>query len=71
MQNMPDYAAVMQLIKSPEGQKLIAMLQQTDSAAVSTAMKSAQKGDYSGAKTALSSLLDSPEVRKLLKQLEG
>ena len=71
MQNMPDYAQILRMAKSPEGQKLIAMLQQADSASVSAAMKSVQAGDYDSAKSALSSLLSSPEIQRLLKQLEG
>lgn len=71
MQNMPDYAQILRMAKSPEGQKLIAMLQQADSTSVSAAMKSAQTGDYDSARSALSSLLSSPEIQQLLKQLEG
>ena len=71
MQNMPDYAMIMQLARSPEGQKLIAMLQHSDSAALSTAMKSAQQGDYAGAKNALAEVLNSPKIQQLIRQLEG
>ena len=71
MQNMPDFTQIMRLAKSPEGQKLIAMLQNTDSAAINSAVKRAQTGDYDGARSALSSLLERPEILQLLKQLEG
>lgn len=71
MQNMPDFTQIMRLAKSPEGQKLIAMLQNTDSAAINSAVKRAQTGDYDGVKSALSSLLERPEILQLLKQLEG
>ena len=71
MQNMPDYAQILRLAKSPEGQKLIAKLHQADSTSINAAMKSVQTGDYEGARSALSSLLSAPEIQQLLKQLGG
>lgn len=69
MQNMPDYAQMMRIAGSPEGQKLIALLRNTDSAALNAAVSSAQSGDLEAARTSLTQILNTPEVRALLKQL--
>lgn len=69
MQNMPDYAQMMRIMQSPEGQRLMALLRNTDSAALDSAVSSAQSGDMEAARSALSQILNTPEVRALLKQL--
>lgn len=69
MQNMPDFSDVMRLAQTPEGKKLISMLQNSDSTALNTALSSAQAGDYSSAKNALSAFLNTPEAQALLQAL--
>lgn len=69
MQNMPDYAQLMRIASSPEGQKLIALLRNTDSTALSAAVISAQNGDLDAARSSLSKILNTPEARALLDQL--
>ena len=69
MQNMPDYAQMMRIMQSPEGQRLMVLLRNTDSAALDSAVSSAQSGDMEAARSALSQILNTPEVRGLLKQL--
>lgn len=69
MQNMPDLSDILRLAQTPEGRKLIAMLQSSDPAALSSALTSAQAGDMEAAKKAMSGFLDNPEAQKLLKQL--
>lgn len=69
MQNMPDYAQMMRIMQSPEGQRLMALLRNTDSATLDSAVSSAQSGDMEAARSALSQILNTPEVRALLKQL--
>ena len=69
MQNMPDYAQMMRIMQSPEGQRLMVLLRNTDSAALDSAVSSAQSGDMEAARSALSQILNTPEVRALLKQL--
>ena len=71
MENMPDYSAIFRLAQSPEGRKLIAMLQSSDSGALNTAMSNARKGDYEGAKQILTQLLNDPQARELLENLGG
>lgn len=61
----------MRLAKSPAGQQLLAMLQRSDTGELQKAMDQAAAGDYSQAKETMSSLLSSPEIKKLLEQLGG
>ena len=62
---------VMRIAKSPAGQQLMALLQQTDSAAVVEATAQAKAGNYSQAGQTLNALLSSPEAQKLRKDLGG
>lgn len=71
MQAMPDFTEILRLARTPEGQKLIAMVQSSDANALSSALTSAGKGDYEAARDALSGLLDSPEAQALLRKLGG
>ena len=59
------------LAKSPEGQKLMAMLQQKDQGHIQQAMAQASSGNYKEAGAILQSLLSSPEAQKLIQQLGG
>ena len=59
------------LAKTPEGQKLVELLQAKDSAALEKAMADASAGNFKEAGKTLSSLLSSPEIRQLIRQLGG
>ena len=59
------------LAKTPEGQKLMQLLQQKDSGQLQKAMTEASAGDYREAGAALQSLLSSPEAQQLIRQLGG
>lgn len=61
----------MRLASTPAGRQLLAILQQSDSAAMRSAMEQASSGNYEQAKQVLGPLLASPEVQKLLQQLGG
>jgi len=61
----------LRLAKSDAGQQLLAHLQRTDGDRLQQAMDQAAAGDYNRVKQTLSSLLESDEVKALLKQLEG
>ena len=61
----------MRLAKSPQGQKVLAQLQQHHSGALESAMAQAQSGDYSQIKNPLSAFLQSPEGQNLMNQLRG
>lgn len=54
-----------------EGQALIRLLREQDSAAVKKAMADAAAGNMEAAGKTLSSLLASPEARQLIQQLGG
>lgn len=59
----------MKLAASPQGQALLAMLQQQHGAALETAMAQAQAGNYEQLKQSLSGFLETPAGKALLKQL--
>lgn len=69
--NQPSMEQAMAFAASPAGKKLIDLLQQQGGADLQKAVEKAAKGDPSQAKSALSSLLSSPEAQALLKQLKG
>ena len=60
----------LRLANSDAGQQLLAMLQKTDSAKLKQAADQAATGNFDTAKETLSTLLESEEIRKLIKQLE-
>lgn len=61
----------MRVAKSPAGQRLIALLQQSNAPQLRQAMDQASAGNYDQAQKSLSGLLASPEVQALLKQIRG
>lgn len=62
---------LMKLANSPAGQQLMAMLKSQDSSKLEQAAAQAKSGDYAQAGQTLSSMLSSPEARKLIKELGG
>lgn len=71
MESIPDYADIVRLIQSPEGRKLLAMLQNADGAMLNYAVTRAKQGDYEGAKQALNGILKDPEAKEILETLGG
>lgn len=71
--NFDDFSMqeAMRLANSPAGKQLIALLQQSDEDSLQKAMTQASAGDFASAQQALSSLISSPEVQRLIKQLGG
>ena len=59
----------LRLANSPAGQQLLALLREQDSTLLEQAATAATAGDYTKASRMLSSLLSSPEIQKLLKEL--
>ena len=57
------------LAKTPEGQKLMSMLQQTDGNKLQQAMEQATAGNYKEAGFILQNLLSSPEAQQLIQQI--
>lgn len=70
MDKNPDYAQLIRLAQSPEGQKLFKLLQQSGGDSLKNAMSAAASGDYAQAKAILTSLLSNQEAESLLKKLE-
>lgn len=62
---------LMKLANSPAGQQLMAMLKSQDNSKLEQAAAQAKSGDYAQAGQTLSSMLSSPEARKLIKELGG
>jgi hypothetical protein len=60
----------LRLANSDAGQRLLAILKQSDGQQLMNARDCAATGDYSGAAQVLSSLLERDDIRALLKQLE-
>lgn len=71
MQEPFDMHQLRKLAHSPAGQQLMETLKQSGSADVEKAASAASAGNWEQAKQALSALLESPDVRQLLRQLEG
>ena len=61
---------LMRLANTPAGQQLFSMLQQHNSVQLQKIIQSATAGDYNSAQAQLRSVLDSPDAKALLKQLE-
>ncbi len=57
------------LAGTPEGQRLMALLQQKDNGTLQKAMEAASAGNYKDAGAMLQSLLSSPEAQQLMQQL--
>ena len=57
------------LAQTPEGQKLMALLQQQDNTALQKAMTEDSAGNYQAAGAILQSLLSSQEAESLMRQL--
>ena len=61
----------LRMAKSPAGQQLLTLLQQSNPDALKTAMQQASAGDYSQIRQTLAPLLASEDVQKLLRQMGG
>lgn len=67
----PDMAQLLRLVRSPEGQQLLALLQKKDPQTLRTAAAQAGSGDTARAGHTLASVLQDPEVRHLLEKMGG
>jgi hypothetical protein len=61
----------MRLANSDAGKQLLAILKESDSTMMQQAMDDASAGNYENMQKTLSSLLSSPQVQALLKELGG
>ena len=68
--NSPSPEELKEMIRSPEAQKLIAMLNQDGGATLKKASEAAQRGEYDTVKQLLSPKLQTSEAEDLLRRLE-
>lgn len=61
----------MRMAKSPAGQQLLTLLQQSDPETIQKAMAQASSGDFSQISETLAPILASEDVKKLLQQMGG
>lgn len=64
----PDFSALMEMLRSPAGQRLLELVQQQDSPALQNAVA---QGNFTQAKEMLSGLMNDPEAQGLLRELRG
>ena len=57
------------LAQTPEGQRLMAIVQQKDDGKLQKAMEEASAGNYKEAGAILSALLSSPEAQQLIRKM--
>lgn len=69
MQPMPDIAALIKIAQSPAGQKLLTMLQ-TSNTDLNQITSAAASGNLEEAKQKLAGVLSTSEAHDLLKELE-
>lgn len=62
---------IMQLMRSPAGQQLMELLQNSDDPALQKAKRLSVNGNIDAAKDALRHMAASDEIKKLLSQLGG
>lgn len=60
---------LLQIMNTPAGQQLIAMLQKNGGKQLESALKNTEHGNYLDAQNVINSLLANPEAKKLLEQL--
>ena len=74
MHNTPDNKSIQQakkLAESPVGQKMISALKASAGQEFDAAQKQIQSGDFEQARATLSKLLNTPQIQKLLKEMEA
>lgn len=63
--------AILEIANSPDGQKLLNLVQQQGGSRLNSAMQQAERGDYSSAKELISKIMESPEANELIKRIRG
>ena len=61
----------LRMAATPAGKELINLLKANTSSDMDSARKAVASGDYEAAKASLSSLLQSADIQKLLRQMEN
>lgn len=65
-----DMQQMMRLAQSDTAKKLFSLLQSTDSQQLQAAMDQASAGNLQAAKAALGSLLEDPQVKRMMQKLK-
>ena len=66
-----DYGELLKIANSPDGQKLLSMIQERGGDQYAQAKQQAERGDYSGAKEMISKIMSSPEAMQLIEKIRG
>lgn len=66
-----DYGELLKIANSPDGQKLLSMIQERGGEQYAQAMQQAEGGDYSRAKDMISKIMSSPEAMQLIEKIRG
>lgn len=66
-----DYGELLKIANSPDGQKLLSMIQERGGDQYAQAMQQAERGDYSGAKEMISKIMSRPEAMQLIEKIRG
>lgn len=66
-----DYGELLKIANSPDGQKILSMIQERGGDQYAQAMQQAERGDYSGAKEMISKIMSSPEAMQLIEKIRG
>lgn len=69
--NNASYEEMRNIASSPEGQKLISLLQHYGGDSLPQAMERAEQGDYSDAKEMISRFLKTAEAQALVERIRG
>ena len=66
-----DYGELLKIANSPDGQKILSMIQERGGDQYAQAMQQSERGDYSGAKEMISKIMSSPEAMQLIEKIRG
>lgn len=67
----PDYGKLQKIATSPDGQRLLKLVQQHSGSQFEDAMHRAEAGDCTDAKNMLSQILSSAEAQELIRRIRG
>lgn len=66
-----NYGALEKIAHSPDGQRLLSLIEQQGGSHYRTAMEQAEQGDYAAVKEMLSKILATQEARQLIERIRN
>ncbi len=66
-----DYGELLKIANSPDGQRLLNLVQQRGGEQFGDAMHRAEEGDYSEAKNLISQIMSNPEAQEIIRRIRG